>query len=237
MLLAAWEEAATQHPLDRALTLLGAALPAASRAELAELSVGRRDGLLLELRERTYGPRLDGFVGCGRCGAELELELWTTALRQAAVPTVAAGDEFEHEGVRVRFRPLDSRDLAVAAQCADRASARARLVEQALIGAERDGEALPAAALPPTVVERLGRELGRLDPESELLLDLTCADCGESWQAPFDVASFLWSEVHASARRLLQEVDLLARSYGWSEPDILALSPRRRALYLELAGA
>jgi hypothetical protein len=31
------------------------------------------------------------------------------------------------------------------------------------------------------------------------------------------------------------EVDALARAYGWREADILALSPARRAAYLELA--
>jgi hypothetical protein len=32
----------------------------------------------------------------------------------------------------------------------------------------------------------------------------------------------------------LHEVDLLARAYGWTEPEVLALSEARRAAYLRL---
>ena len=41
-------------------------------------------------------------------------------------------------------------------------------------------------------------------------------------------------EVQARARRLLREVDVLARAYGWTEADVLALSEQRRTAYLEI---
>ena len=50
------------------------------------------------------------------------------------------------------------------------------------------------------------------------------------------MAEYLWKEVLIEARRLLREVNALARTYHWREADILALSPRRRQAYLELAG-
>jgi hypothetical protein len=34
----------------------------------------------------------------------------------------------------------------------------------------------------------------------------------------------------------LLDVDALARAYGWSEPQVLALSATRRAAYLQLIG-
>ena len=36
------------------------------------------------------------------------------------------------------------------------------------------------------------------------------------------------------AGRMLLDIHALARAYGWSESDILALPPRRRQAYLEL---
>ena len=39
------------------------------------------------------------------------------------------------------------------------------------------------------------------------------------------------------ALRLLGHVHALARAYGWREADILAMSPARRQVYLDLAGA
>ena len=39
------------------------------------------------------------------------------------------------------------------------------------------------------------------------------------------------------AKRLLMDVHLLARAYGWSEAEVLALSPARRRFYLEMVEA
>ena len=61
-----------------------------------------------------------------------------------------------------------------------------------------------------------------------------CPGCGHDWQPVFDIARFLWQELHAWALHMLREVDTLAASYHWAEADILALSPRRRQAYLEL---
>jgi hypothetical protein len=36
---------------------------------------------------------------------------------------------------------------------------------------------------------------------------------------------------------LLREIEALARAYGWSEREILDLSPQRRHTYLELVSA
>ena len=54
---------------------------------------------------------------------------------------------------------------------------------------------------------------------------------------PTDIAGFFWAELDAWARRLLREIHTLARFYGWSEAEILALSPLRRRCYLEMVQA
>ena len=41
--------------------------------------------------------------------------------------------------------------------------------------------------------------------------------------------------MHAWARRTLRDVHVLARAYGWREADVLALSPTRRQIYVELS--
>jgi hypothetical protein len=43
--------------------------------------------------------------------------------------------------------------------------------------------------------------------------------------------------VDRHARQILREVDQLARTYGWREPDILALGPARRRAYLGLVAS
>jgi hypothetical protein len=37
------------------------------------------------------------------------------------------------------------------------------------------------------------------------------------------------------SKRLLQEIDLLARTYGWTEGEILGMTDQRRSLYVGMA--
>lgn len=107
----------------------------------------------------------------------------------------------------------------------------------------RDEAGLPGVE--PPISARLSREtidsisaaIAAADPLADLELDGVCPACRECWVAPFAIESFLWSELETWALSTLRDVHVLASAYGWSEPRILALSPARRAAYLELAGA
>jgi len=76
--------------------------------------------------------------------------------------------------------------------------------------------------------------MAKADPQAEVLITMQCPACPHQWSAPLDIGAFFWAELNAWATRMLREVHLLAAAYGWREPDILALSPRRRQLYLEM---
>lgn len=231
-LLAAWEEGQGQGVTLRALALLAAAHPEASREELSALPLGERDRRLLDLRQGAFGCRLDGVARCPGCGATLDVALDRRSLGAEA----AAGPELalSRDGLELRFRLPDSRDLLAAEACAGVEEARRVLAERCVVAARRGGSPVAAAALADGEVAILADALAEADPGAELLLELSCPACGHAWSEPLDVASFLWSEVEVEARRLLGEVHLLARAYGWREADVLALSPRRRRLYLEM---
>ena len=64
-----------------------------------------------------------------------------------------------------------------------------------------------------------------------------CPTCGAVSQPVLDPAALVWREFAALARRLEDEVHVLARAYGWSEPEILALSEQRRRRYVERVNA
>ena len=197
-----------QDAVDRALGLLARVDP---DPDLAALPLGMRNARLLDLREALFGREIEAFATCPHCGEKLELELRTDALR--AEPSGESP-----------FRLLDSNDLKAAAACEDVTAARAVLLERCTGRAEWDEEE----------IERIGRAMEEADPMAETLIDVACPACEHAWQLAFDIASFLHAEVDAHARRLLSEVHTLARGYGWSERDILAMSARRRRDYLEL---
>ena len=54
-LLDLWERGRGQHPVDRALTLLGAVHRGMPRRELAEWCLGERDTVLLALHRSNFG--------------------------------------------------------------------------------------------------------------------------------------------------------------------------------------
>ncbi len=230
-LLEVWEVGQDRHPLDRALTLLGAACPELATDELAGLSVGARDARLLTLREHTFGPRLAGFVECPRCSEGLEFEAAVADLRAAPAPggeswELAVGD------LSLRFRLPDSRDLGAAATCPDPAAARRLLVRRCVLHASRCGEPVAGDDLPNEAVASLARRMLEQDPQAETVLEFSCPVCEHDWQALFDIVAFFWSELAARADHLLGEVHALALAYGWREVDILGMSPHRRRYYL-----
>jgi hypothetical protein len=226
-ILPLWERGGNCGALGRARVLLAAACPELADEDAAALTVGERDALLLELRERSLGPALAGFVACPACGEPLEFELDSRKLRRAAAGQggsapgeVVVGEE------RVRFRPLTCGDLELAAAAGDPESARRTLAEQCVLEPVGLSEEL-LTALSAALLER--------DPGAEMLVDLTCPECGHAWEMMFDIVTFLWLEVTAYARRLLHEVATLAHSFGWRESEILELTAVRRRHYLELA--
>ena len=89
------------------------------------------------------------------------------------------------------------------------------------------------ASLPPAVVDAVEAALAAADPFAELLVTLTCPACSHEWSAVLDPVEFVWERLERWARHLGDDVHVLASAYGWSEADILALTPQRRRLYLE----
>ena len=124
----------------------------------------------------------------------------------------------------IAWRPPDSRDVRAAAETEDVAAAECVLLERCI-----DGEATDEVRRAVTAA------MAKADPLAEVLLDVSCPSCGESFAADVDVARFVWAEVRTRALGLLRDVDALARAYGWTEEQVLALGAARRATYLELA--
>ena len=153
-------------------------------------------------------------------------------------PGIMAGEEWlagrTAKLPRVAFRPPSTSDLHAITSARDVEDARRMLVARCVLSAEQDGSPIAASLLPDPVIEEMGRAIESADPTTELRLRASCPACSYEWEAPFDVASFLWEEIGRRAHRLLGEIHALAGAYGWSEAEILALPEPRRSAYLEL---
>jgi hypothetical protein len=234
-LLRVWEEGRGEPDYRRALLLLAVACPEESLEELSGLSIGSRDTRLLTLREWTFGRRLDSVATCPACTERLEFSLDVPDLQVAASERKDERFQLAVDDYVVDFRPLNTSDLVEAARYAEDEQRRGVLLERCVVDARQDSKKTAAGQLPARVLEALASNLAQADPQADIQLALACPACDHRWHAPFDIVFFFWSEIHAWAIRMVKEVHLLARAYGWGEADILSMSPVRRQLYLELA--
>jgi predicted RNA-binding Zn-ribbon protein involved in translation (DUF1610 family) len=231
--LRVWESGLDEHPIDRALTVLSAALPDVDRSELAAMSVGRRDGHLMDVREANFGSRVSGVAECPQCGELLQWDMDLDDVRSASSNHEEGTNRLVMDGHELLYRLPDSTDLAAIALGGDVAHGRATLLDRCVLEARKEGVQVEVGSLPDVVISGLAAEMEAQDPQAETLLDFECPECGLRWRALFDVMTFLWTELQALARNLLNDVRDLARAYGWSEKDILGMSAVRRRYYLE----
>lgn len=233
-MLSLWESGLAQSPVQRALLLLGAACHELPPERLASIPIGQRDAQLLSLRERLFGPQLTSLTNCPVCAESLELQLNIADIRAPSAANPDESFELKTGDFSIAFRLPNSRDLEQLDPSTDLAANRRRLLEQCVLAAQHNAKEIPARQLPEEIVQAIASRMAEADRQADMQLALRCPQCAHEWEAPLDIVSFLWTEIHAWAMRLLREIHVLASAYGWREADILALSPWRRQAYLEL---
>lgn len=244
-LLKVFEDGYTEPPYRRAIILLRAACPDESDHQLVNLSLGQRDARLLTLREWTFGSNLNCVTDCPACCEQLEFSMNIDDIRVSRVSnddihvsnSEKQSDSYSValDGYHIDYRILTTADIEEAGSYADKESKKsleAALIQRCIISAQINGEEIPAGELPDEIINTLISHMAKNDPQAETQLRLDCPACQHKWQVLFDIVSFFWSEIQAWAVRTMKDVHRLASAYGWSEADILAMSPLRRRIYL-----
>jgi ribosomal protein S27E len=248
-LLDTWEAATTASPAVRPLMLLVAAEPDASIDMLEQLSIPERDARLLALRESLFGQNFQSIVTCEQCGERVEIAFETSDVQ--AVPPKSPLP-FRVDGYEGTLRLPVSADWVALADEMDVASVSSKPANASFenlrhalarrcvltVGPEsstaRGGVSTATIDLPDAALDAVANVIAQADADTHTELNVTCPNCGHDWATLFDIASFLWHELDAHCRRLIDDVHCIARAYGWTESEILGLTPLRRARYLEL---
>ena len=250
-LLQAWESSAGLSPPARTAALLCAEgrIPDADAA--LDLDVGTAARLAGESLIESFGPTADLVVRCPTCAEVLQAEI--------DVPRTGPGRDVE--GRDVEGRDVDERGVVAidgwlvrAPTLRELASVRgapdaAAQLRTWCVTRDRPsgGTAPDPLASEASDTSKLGDAPNPSDQELDEamatvagmgLLDgeVTCPGCGTAFTAELDLGVLLWDQVRSQAPRILADVAVLARAYGWSEQSILALPDARRASYLALAG-
>ena len=219
-LLEIWERARGEPHLARALALVADTHPA---GEARLLPIGERDRRLLTILTDNFGAGIEALADCPSCGAMIEITFDAVRLAETIVEdrNLAIVLQGRDHGLRLP----SSSDIAAAAETLSPARTLALrcLDDDSVVETLSDDD-----------VERIGRALAAAEPLLDPRIAMICPDCGTEQEHGFDIAAFLWDKIEARARGLLTHVHLLARAYGWSEADILALPEARRAAYLDM---
>lgn len=230
-----WEQRRASHPLRRALALLDACWPAKSAWSAAP--IGQRDSRLLDLRETLFGPQLQTVTRCPNCTAQLEANFMVADIREPLGTTPSEMFKLRTGGYVVEYRLPNSEDLLAVSSFENVSNAREQLLRRCIASIRRPSRRRAPDQLPAEVIDALEADMARHDPAADTQIALRCPACGHEWQASFDVVSYLWDELEDWAQRTLADVHLLARAYGWTEGEILSLSPTRRQQYVEMVRA
>ncbi len=232
-LLGLWEAACSAPPAQRSTALLHAAGgPPVS-------SMGASNAQLVGLHAHWFGPHIALVSHCPACAGAAEFSVDAPTLATQLAP---AGQDTQHcvqlLGYEVRFRlPTPDDTTAVAAAAPDPAAFARELLALCITRSTQGDVAWPTLKLPDEVLDAVSQRMEALDPGAVVSFALDCPQCTTAWLAPLDVGDLLWRKVRDAVERLLLDVDALARAYGWSEPEVLALSPLRRAAYVQMAAS
>ncbi len=206
-------------PFARADALIDLCYP---DGEARDMAPGTRNLQLMRIREAHLGRRIFCLSACAACGERMELTVDTMDFGD--VP-VADHVTVEHQGRALRFRLPSARDVEAAART------RAPLLQlMASLAVDLPDD---VSCADPMLIDKVSQALDAADPLGCIIIETACPACGAVSRPVLDPAALVWREFAALARRLEDEVHALARAYGWSEPEILALPDQRRRRYVE----
>jgi hypothetical protein len=222
-MLAAWEAASTVPPAARTVVLVHRAALAEDLDAALDLPLGEAAALAARTHSEAFGAVVDGILSCEGCGEDLDVTLPLSELNGNGGATTA-------EAAGLIVRAPTTRDLIAASEGDDASRALIARCVRDREGAPVDPDALDAERL-----AELDAAAEELSGPAGLVLRSRCPACGEDATAPLDIGALLWEQVERSAHALLTAVAELGAAFGWSEDEILALTPLRRRVYLELA--
>jgi hypothetical protein len=223
--------------LRRCLLRLGPMEPVTGDV-VKELSLGDREALLLHLRQITLGDRIACVLSCPACGSTMDLELEVGELLLPAYPNAQALHEAEwvdeSKSYIVVFRlPNGADQEEAAAVVTESVENAAEFILQRCIARIKRSDNQAEDGLPGIIRKELPQRMAELDPQAEILFNLTCPECAAGFVVPFDTGDYLYREFARQERAFYRGIHALSLHYHWTEEAILGLSRRKRNLYLD----
>jgi hypothetical protein len=223
LLLSTWSDGGGSGPHRRIGNLLATLLP---DVVLEHDTLGQRNRRMLQLHAGLFDRAIEARVACTKCETQNEFAVPREEILAAPMADADAIVEMPVSGGNVRFRQPRLADIAIASTAGDPKAALIRLCSLSEAGELALCEA-----------DALAVHYEALDPLANISIDTPCAQCGSAISATVELADFVASDIIRLVDGLFRDIDSIASAYGWSEADILALPPDRRARYISMIAA
>lgn len=216
----------------QALDLLSSLLEKKSKTgpdpvQAVDLIAADRDRLLAAVYRRAFGDRIESTLTCARCDQPFDLffslnRLLASLDEPGSSDCKTLGDGKFETASGVRFRlPTGMDELAAAGLAPEE-------VESLLLSRCLEGGEWPEGR---TAFEEL---VEKVAPLLDLELLAPCAECNHIHTIQFDIQSYVLGAIVAERRRLLAEINRIARTYSWSLDEILSLTRSDRRKFVEI---
>lgn len=187
---------------------------------------------MFEIRKQLFGSELRNVTTCPHCSQKIE---WQTSVESLCIQKSDLIWEkkplqMTFQGQQVSFRIPNSADILEILEIENPDLRQMVLLEKCL--SDSSLPTLSTEHWPKSLTEAVIQKMEESDPQANISMDINCPDCGHRWASCFDIMRFLWSEIDNWAKKLIQDVSIIAVNFGWSEHDILCMSRFRRNLYI-----
>jgi hypothetical protein len=180
---------------------------------------------LVALTEHRDEISLSARCGAGGCGESFEFTLPLLSLAGGAADDSPLHVQLDDERTLTMRRPVgedlrrwrDARPVSRAAML--------RVMLDSLVLAGRVG---------PEDEAGVSASISVMDPLVDFAVSCQCPACGAPNEVALDLEVLALERLANRQSALLQEVHRFALSYGWTESEVLAVPPSRRARYLTL---
>lgn len=200
---------------------------------ISNMTIGDRNSILLYFRRIMFGNTIQCNVRCQKCHESITFDLSISNLLSQELKNPQKEYKLNDTVYNIDLRPLKGEHqnfLINNSETLTLESLTSYLL-QSFVGSSNPS--LPEK-LPIDLFEKILNQLEFVDPLFNIVVDVRCSLCNDSFLSPLCISDFIFEELQPLTSSIYNEVHWLALYYHWSEDDILSLPTKRRKRYLNL---
>lgn len=199
-----------------------------SASSVLDLVATDRDRLLAAVYRNAFGDRIESTLTCNACTKPFDIDFSLHSVIASIDDSSNAGEWIRLADGRFESANGLSFRLPTGRDELEAIGRTTQEVESLLLLRCTDGREWPEGK---AAFEAL---LEKVAPIIDLELVATCPECRHVQKVQFDIQTYLLGALLTERRRLLADINCIARAYSWSLDEILSLSRSDRRRLVEL---